>query len=280
VICAIIITYNPNLAKLTNLVDSLRPQVQKLIIVDNTPSLNHLQIGDIELVDLETNIGIGAAQNIGLDLAFELGAKEVILFDQDSTPPANLVSILSSELNELNEKQYNIAAIGPTIFCELENRLLESSIDRVRPLTDALSDVNQLISSGMLIPRRAYEAVGGMDEDLFIDAVDHEWCWRARSQGLMIVQSKSVQMKHLLGEKRYKVLGIWTKLTAPERLYFQFRNVFWLLNKNHVPFYWKLRNILAMPIKVILVICLHPDKASRLRNIYLGLQDGLKGKPV
>lgn len=279
-IFAIIITYNPNLAKLINLVDSLRPQVQKVIIVDNTPSLNHLQINDIELLDLETNIGIGAAQNLGLDLAFELGAQEAILLDQDSTPPANLVNVLSHELKGLNEIHPNVAAIGPTIFCELENRILESSVDRVRPLTDALSDVNQLISSGMLIPRGAYEAVGGMDEELFIDAVDHEWCWRARSHGFMIVQSHSVEMKHLLGEKRFKFFGIWTKLTAPERLYFQFRNVFWLLNKSYVPFYWKLRNILAMPIKVILVICLHPDKLSRLRNIYLGLRDGLKGKPA
>jgi rhamnosyltransferase len=38
------------------------------------------------------------------------------------------------------------------------------------------------LSSGFFYSREVIEKIGLKNEDLFIDLVDWEWCWRARSK--------------------------------------------------------------------------------------------------
>lgn len=39
--------------------------------------------------------------------------------------------------------------------------------------------MHSIISSYSLVPLRNFLIVGNMDERLFIDFVDDDWCWRA-----------------------------------------------------------------------------------------------------
>jgi len=39
-----------------------------------------------------------------------------------------------------------------------------------------------------------------MNEDLFIDWVDFEWCWRARKKGYKIIGNANVVITHQLGD--------------------------------------------------------------------------------
>ena len=41
---------------------------------------------------LNKNIGIAAAQNVGIELAFKSKASRIIFFDQDSNPEPNMIS--------------------------------------------------------------------------------------------------------------------------------------------------------------------------------------------
>ena len=56
--------------------------------------------------------------------------------------------------------------------------------------------VSYTISSGSLIRKEVFEEVGLMNEDLFIDFVDNELCWRAKFFGYKIFISSRAKMNH------------------------------------------------------------------------------------
>ena len=51
---------------------------------------------------------------------------------------------------------------------------------RGKIFSEDLTEVNELMSSTSLIPIEMFSKVGLLEETLFIDGVDHEWCWRAK----------------------------------------------------------------------------------------------------
>ncbi|EIH9924950.1 glycosyltransferase, partial [Escherichia coli] len=76
-VAAIIITYNPDLTILRESYTSLYKQVDKIILIDNN-STNYQELKKlfekkekIKIVPLSDNIGLAAAQNLGLNLAIK-----------------------------------------------------------------------------------------------------------------------------------------------------------------------------------------------------------------
>lgn len=273
---AVVVTYHPGMLRLQKLLSSLVDQVTAVIIVDNSVPATDFKGFDANIVHFGENLGIAAAQNIGMQKAFENSADAVVLFDQDSNPPPDMVPTLVEQSTLLREQLRRPVVIGPSIFCLYEGRLHKPWWQRDH-VDGVLGQVlqKQLIASGLLISRSAYETAGPMLEQLFIDAVDHEWCWRAAKKGVAIYQSNKITLEHRMGDARYKVFGVWTKQTSPARLYYQFRNTLWLASVDYVPLYWKLRNIAAIPVKLLLLVCLHPDKVERLQYAFRGLKDGV-----
>lgn len=279
---AVIVTFNPDLDVLFDALLSICSQVEKVVLVDNSPRglisiESHLNQQNVTVVSNLTNLGIATAQNIGMHKSFEQGADQVVLLDQDSNPPADLVSKLLLCQNRTSKKDAIPTVCGPGVFCLYEDRIHRSFWRRGVAENAPYESQKQLIASGLLISKEAYEHVGPMLDTLFIDAVDHEWCWRARKLGVEIYQSTEVFIEHRMGDGRYKVFGVWTKLTSPIRLYYQLRNTLWLLPVPYVPLYWKVRNIIAIPIKIALLLFLHPEKKRRLGYVFNGIKDGILG---
>lgn len=88
---AVVVTFNPDLVILSHTLVSLVPLVDGIVVVDNGCSeavRRHLQTlaerGEIVLVRQARNIGLAAAQNLGVDVARQRGAGAVLLLDQDS----------------------------------------------------------------------------------------------------------------------------------------------------------------------------------------------------
>ena len=100
-ICAIIVTFNPVLQELNELVQSLLRQVQHILIIDNSePSQlqewvqEHFISPAIELISLNKNVGIAAAYNVGIEWVKKQSFQFVLLMDQDSSAAADMVSSL------------------------------------------------------------------------------------------------------------------------------------------------------------------------------------------
>jgi rhamnosyltransferase len=253
---AIIVLYNPDLIMLIDNLSCLRNQVSKLIVIDNSP--NRINLNNIPVkIDFSyynsNNNGIAGAQNIGIDLAIKNNAKFILFMDQDSCPSNEMVSTLLSDFKKLKNNNINIAAIGPIPINSQNNLPYTARLRKSKPLQidNNLYKVNELISSGMLIDITTFDKIGVLDEKLFIDGVDHEWCWRAILNNFQIFQTRNTNILHSLGEGDKTILGIRIAISSSFRIYYQYRNYIYLFKKSHVPVYWKLNNLIKYSIKYL-----------------------------
>ncbi len=263
-IAAIIVAYNPEAESFIALLQSLSAQVDRLIIVDNSPPHNDaafnlvlqsaISLDELYLVRLGDNLGIATALNVGIELAFSENATHILLSDQDSLPASDMVSSLLKSLDELQSNGLNVGAVGPT-FTDLHTHLtypFQAEIPgrffyghRAPTVDEPHVEAITLITSGTLIPVEVLRHVGLMREDFFIDHVDIEWCHRAREQGYRLFGTGAARMYQRMGEARLRVWYVrWRYESAysPLRIYYRLRNFVALWKLNYIQWRWKIRS--------------------------------------
>ena len=137
-----------------------------------------------------------------------------------------------------------------------------------------------LISSGSFIPMQAIREVGMMDESLFIDYVDAEWCLRATAKGWFVYGVNDAIMQHSIGESRKQFWFLrWRNIAfhKPFRYYYIFRNSWILRNRTYVPSHWKKANLLHNILLAGYLFGFVPGRIANLRMIWKGIVDGRKG---
>ncbi|WOT06321.1 glycosyltransferase family 2 protein [Shewanella youngdeokensis] len=275
----IIVVYNPDLALTERLITRVYGQTDILVIVDNSAQKNDFTkiVEHYDYIHCPDNIGIAAAHNKGLKHLLASGCEYGLLLDQDSQIPSDMAFSLSSLLVASKSLEHNIIAIGPQIHCQFTDKKVRSLIQKEVFEYEDLVGVTQIIASGMMIDLGLLDTVGLKDDSLFIDGVDHEWCWRARRLNFSIARAKKVEMVHRLGDSRAKFIGLTYKVGSPIRLYYQFRNILLLSRRSYVPLYWKIRCICFIPIRIFLNAILQDQKRTRIRYMCRGLIDGIKG---
>ena len=249
-ITAIIILYNPNLILLQRLYLSLHNQVDSIIFVDNSEDLtvkelvrnwlNYINSSKNTYLDLKRNYGIAYAQNRGIEVAKDSGAKFVLLLDQDSALPNNMVNDLRAIYASLLEDGRKVATVGPSFLDEKTNEIAKIiyyeglGVQKIIPDQSKDSEpAHHIISSGSLIPIKVLDEVGGMKESLFIDMVDIEWGIRANRQGYNSYVAPKIIMRHSIGDE-YVSFG-----KRKINLHSDFRNYFIVRNSVYVSFYEK-----------------------------------------
>lgn len=229
----VIVTYNPNINLLLNLIDSIKHQVRNIYIVDNSnPKCNKLEkLENINVIYLEENMGIAYAQNVGLKAALENSAKYVMLSDQDTIYPSNYVVNMIEAFSADN----NVAAIAPLFKDINQKKDNEGFIVKKRLFGSKLiypkkgfHEVFQVIASGKIILSKYLKDIGFMDESLFIDYVDIEWCWRAKKHKYKIIGNANVLITHKLGDISVDAVGKNITLRSPIRHYYMVRNSLYL----------------------------------------------------
>jgi len=119
-IVAVVVTYHPEPARLSALLDVIGSQVESVIIVDNGSPGMADWLGEsagargcgLEL--LERNTGVAAAHNVGIAKARLARADAVLLLDQDSLPAANMVAELRRAFVALTTAGEVVGAVGPS----------------------------------------------------------------------------------------------------------------------------------------------------------------------
>lgn len=285
--CVIIVTFNPVVSVLEGCIKSLYDQ-SDVLIIDNTeenskkPNLLLSKNLEIEIFEREINIGIGAAQNIGIKIAMQRGYKYILLSDQDTIFPSSyvvmLISLLSSDASN--------AAACPTFLdrneavdlkCPVVLATERGSFKTAAPTGNF--DLFEAPASGMLISVAAIREIGLMNEDLFIDWVDFEWCWRARSKGYKLKGSSFVTVSHTFGDSAFNFMNKKFNARHPIRHYYITRNCIFLT------FYGKNINTkerLRLLIKAILFILAYPllftPRLLNLRMVFRAVVDGTMAK--
>ncbi len=298
-VCAVIVTYFPDSGLLQELLASIAGQVEAVVIVDNTPSpgapgLEAMLAATPPLashtIRFGNNRGIAAAQNAGIAWAIERGYGYVLLFDHDSVPIADMVEKLRGTAEHLLSSGVAIAAVGPRYINPASERLARiQQIDTLRvhfslcpnQPTDAVVRCDVLISSGTLIPVRTIEAIGDLEESLFIDGVDHEWCLRARERGYSCYVSCKAVMRHRLGTGAIRYwFGRWrfAPIHSPARHYYMLRNALLLCRRPHVPFAWTMHQLTNTVALITVSLLFLPQRLNRLVNSLRAIWHGISGR--
>ena len=274
---AIIILFYPERPILLNNIRLLENNGWQVVVVDNSPQSHKSWLSSsVEFRHCPENAGIAHAQNIGLLLARQQGRDYAMLLDQDSHLTEQLLQTVQQRVVEAQSFYTNLAAYGPSIVSEFDGRVVRAKVQRAVPDEHGFLHSRQIIASGKVIPISVLADIGLMEDALFIDGVDHEWCWRASRKGFRIISDTQVLLRHKQGESRKRVLGMTFKVGSPVRLYYQYRNILILLRRSYVPLYWKVRNCVALPVRwVINGWCLEQSKERR-RYMRQGLTDGLR----
>ncbi|WP_176691600.1 glycosyltransferase family 2 protein [Superficieibacter electus] len=284
-ITALVVSYNPSLELLYKNIISIKSQVDKIILVDNSDSFS-IQEGvanlfkkdeDIIIIQLKKNLGIAYAQNLAIMRAIKENSDFVITFDQDSSVQEGLINCLYEEYNLAKQSLGNkVACIGPSVINERDNVRYEKYFKNSVCLLPTIYSVKSIISSGTLYNTEIFSIVGLNKAEWFIDSIDIEWCYRARYLGYHILMTTKVAMKHNLGAKDISLFfGKSINVGSPIRLYYVYRNWIFSLREPHFPFKYKIKLISMMPIKFLIFSMISP-KRKRMSYILKGISDGLK----
>jgi rhamnosyltransferase len=294
---AVVVTYLPPAAFLSELFIALAPQLERIVVVDNTPFndscvedlIDELSLTSVKLIGLGRNLGIAKALNVGIEEAMQSGATHVLLSDQDSVPHSDMVNGLLRALSELTESGQRIGATGPT-FTDMHTGItfpfqakihgkffyghIPTSVEH--PLVEAMT----LITSGSLIPVNVFSDVGLMREDLFIDKVDIEWCHRARAAGYKLFGTNYATMFHRLGDAHLRVWYFgWRKesVYSASRIYYQIRNFIALSKVSYISPRWKIRNAWFTLGVIYGQVVFGHDRRRCFHMALRGVCDGIRG---
>ena len=288
---AVVVTYNPDLAMLDELMDSLLPQVGQAVVVDNCSSVDIGKWFDscahknVILQKLDQNYGIAHAQNIGIKKAGSETVKFILLSDQDSKPAENMVFELRGAINKLSATGKKVGAAGP---CYVDTRqdnpppFLRIEGIRVKrqyaEKPDSVVEVDYLIASGCLIPIAVFGPVGLMNKELFIDYVDIEWGIRAKSFGFQSYGVFAAKMIHSLGDEHVNFFGKKVALHSPLRHYYLVRNGIWLYKQKHIPLNWKIADGYRMPLRICFYSIFAKPRKKQFLMMMTGLLHGLRSR--
>jgi rhamnosyltransferase len=290
-VCAVVVSYRPEPEVIARLVEMSLPQVAAVVLVDNASPGNWqpalaaaLAARGGALLAQSHNLGLAAAQNIGIAWARERGYRQVLLLDQDSEPGEGMVAALLGALQELSAVGA-VAAVGPRFHDLREHRaapFVRIGFPFNRKLwcdrSTSIIACDFLISSGMLIPLAVLDRIGAMDAGLFIDNVDLEWSFRARAQGLALHGVCAATMRHRLGDTRRALpFGLGQVVVhGPLRLYYMMRNRVRLYRMAHTPRAWVAQDVPRVVVKLFLFGVLIGPRRRNLRCMLRGLADGMR----
>ena len=238
--------------------------------------MNALTSQGIEYIPLKKNTGIAYAQNVGIKFAFDEGYEYVLLLDQDSIIDVTFVKRIKDEYEHIKELHSDIGYLGPVFIDDHTHVEYKNYI----PKKCDYVKVDSVIASGCLISMETLRRVGGMDDSLYIDLVDFEWCWRAGNHGYSGYITRNVNMVHSIGKEYHNWHGFVLGISAPFRYYYQYRNTLWLARRGYVPFKWKVKSILRRTIDIFIVPLASDNGCSVLKNMLKGIKDGIFMKNI
>ena len=191
----IVLFHPPTAAQ--RLIESAGAQFDSVFLVDNTPGgteLPELRGGADRIMTNDTNRGLAVAINQLCSAAREDGFEWLLLFDQDSTLPTDFAARFRAVIETLKRAPAIIAAnylswLGP-------DTLPGYTVSPAHVVSSAVTAIN----AGSLINLATHHAVGGHDESLFVDHVDHDYCLRLRKHGQQILVTQQTLFEHQIGQ--------------------------------------------------------------------------------
>ncbi len=270
-IAAGIVTYNPELERLNDVLKHIPEQISTTWIIDNG-STNLIGIktvidhySNINLICNSTNLGIAAALNQIFEFAEKDGYDWVLTLDDDSVCEKDLLAVLA--------KYTQIVNAG--IICP---EAVDSSMTR-KVVSRKVCFVRSCITAGSLTNVEAWKSVGKFDEKMFIDFVDIEFCTRLRENRYRIIKNPTVKIYQKFGNISGKIhflgLNIYIFNYSPARVYYSVRNQVYYMRKH--------RKYINVPYQIMYLagycvkrILFEDNKRESMKSMGKGIRDGCR----
>jgi rhamnosyltransferase len=277
-----VITYYPS-ADLEQNLARLRPQVDKIIVVDNTegsealPLLTQLRerLG-VDLFPNETNLGIAAALNIGIHQALSSGYEWIATFDQDSLVTEDYFRRMFFTYQSCTCRE-KVPLLAPLLCYSSE----QSAEQRGGPSVPVYTFTRTAMSSGSLIRADIFAREGFYDESFFMDYVDYEFCLRLWKHGWKIIRANHAHLLHRLGlPQTHSLAGFKVTIKSHNawRRYYIMRNRFVVFRRYALSSpAWCLYDFSWIFLELTKIILFEKDKLAQFRATCRGLWHGLSG---
>jgi hypothetical protein len=197
----------------------------------------HEAFPEVTVLENGYNLGIAAANNVGIRYAMEANSDYIFLLNNDTVVDPEMLERLVA----VAESDPRIGVTGPTMFYYDEPEMIwcgGNSIDwgtgntsrlrsgqHVSSFGDVtLFHVDFITSCAVCIKRRVFETTGLMDERYFIYYDETDWFARASAMGWLTVYVPRARMWH-------KVSATMGE-SSPTTDYYMVRNKFLFLAKN------------------------------------------------
>lgn len=265
-----IVLYNPDICRLKENISAIRPQVDKIVLIENGSSdLAYLDsfTYDLELIVNNENMGIAYALNQVMQFAQKQGAEWALTLDQDSVVPNNLIYTYLQLIS--------LANVG-MISCKIVDRNFGETAELKNKIS-GYEEVLMCITSASMLKVSAWNEVGGFANEFFIDSVDFDMCLLLREHGYKIIRTYDTVLLHEVGHSQLrKLLGkeYLVYHHAPIRYYYMIRNNIYLGKRHHFLFHAILR-----ACRQLTMVLLYEDKKSVKLNLMLkGIYHAIIGK--
>lgn len=280
----IIVNYNVK-EFIYNLLPSLKKAGEgidyEVIIVDNASSDGSVEslkrdFPEIKLIPLENNLGFSKANNIGLR---EAAGEYLLLLNPDtllsedtlrvmlgffrSNPAAGLAGCKILNPDGTLQLACRRSFPGPWVsFCKvtgLSTLFPKSRLFAQYNLTyldeGQTYEVDAVSGSFMMMPRKVYEKVGGLDERFFMYGEDLDWCYRVQKAGFKVFYVHSTKIIHYKGESTkkssineteifYNAMHLFVEKNIPGSFLVHFILKFAIIARKTMAFSWKKRMII------------------------------------
>ena len=219
----VIVSFNAR-EHLERCLDVVAGSGHEVVVVDNassdgSPALVRERFPSVRLVELEENIGFGAANNVGMEVA---SGRWLLLLNSDAWPVGDAIERLAA----FGEAHPRAGIVGPRL--RNTDGSLQPSVRghptlwriateylflrRLAPRSRALNafygggfdhasvrEVEVLKGAVLLVRREAFEAVGGFDPAYFMYGEEMDLCYRVREAGWTVVFDPDAEFVHVGG---------------------------------------------------------------------------------
>lgn len=260
----------------------------RLIVLDNGSSDGSVQAirdayPDVEIIELQENLGYAGNNNVGIAAAVQAGADWVLVLNEDTV----LAPDCLEQLITIGESDSRIGIVGPMVYHHSEPQVIQSAggvlgkfwqsshlaqneLDRGQ--FDQPHAVEWISGCAILVRRQVIEQIGALDTRFFYYWEETEWCLRASRAGWHIVHVPQAKLWHKGVQRDYK--------PSPNITYYNTRNRLMMYARHHAPsriwlHVWTeiLRTLLSWSLKPQ-----YRDKRQHRDAMLQGALDFLRGR--
>jgi len=220
-ILGVISAFHPNIDELEININSFLSGIDRLIIWENTPEkestinalVNRLGVGKIEVCTTGKNEYLAYPFNQCIRRAQSEGYTHVLTMDQDSCFAEGHFEKYIKSIEDY--RQTNVAVFGPSSNSREQVKLFAEEVDHV-------------FISGAIFPVDTFLEQGGFNEELVIDSIDSDYCFRCKKHNLQTIVFRDVFLQHQMGYRYKHWSGLIIVPYSAQRTYYFLRNTLWL----------------------------------------------------